>query len=694
VDGLTTRVYVADAGSNRVDIFEPATLPDTTTEAATVVSGTAVTLHGRVDPDETEVTACQFEYGTEPGVYSGTAACSPTPPLTGNVPVAVSAELNGLTANTTYHYRLAATNANGTHQGSEESFGPPRIDSASAEVNQTEQAGQTNATLRATIDPDPGGDSAATYQFEYGETDSYGTSVPVPAGVIGPGGPVPVTIELHGLKADTTYHYRVVASNEYSQTPVVWPDQTFTTLPDALIEEESVSNVASTSATLEALVNPLGRETTCQFQYVTGASFQSTGYDDAATAPCPTVPGTGVGDVEVSPQHITGLTPGTIYHYRLLVTNVLAIVGPDQTFTTQTAYTSVLPDGREWEMVSPPNKNGALIEPIMQEGVIQAAAAGDAMTYHANAPTEPGAAGYSSQVQVLSTRGVGGWSTKDIALPHPGETDQPEGQGEDYRFFSEDLSLAVVQPFGAFTPASSPQALAPGEASEQTAFLRTDYENGNVNERCTQSCYRPLVTGAPGFANVPPGTKFGEEGKCPDPQGTCGPQAVGMSPDGKHVVLNLGGALYEWSAGKLAPVSVPPGGEALVAGSLPRSSAAISANGSRVVWTEGREDYFIRDLARGETLELGTLELGSGAEFEFLNAEGSRVFLGNGTSGSKVCEVKLNSTTNKLECVTTSLDGDGDVIGISGDGSYVYYVAREVQTTTEIASTQRRNWVR
>jgi len=683
VDGLTTRVYVADAGSNRVDIFEPATLPDTTTEAATVVSGTAVTLHGRVDPDETEVTACQFEYGTEPGVYSGTAACSPTPPLTGNVPVAVSAELNGLTANTTYHYRLAATNANGTHQGSEESFGPPRIDSASAEVNQTEQAGQTNATLRATIDPDPGGDSAATYQFEYGETDSYGTSVPVPAGVIGPGGPVPVTIELHGLKADTTYHYRVVASNEYSQTPVVWPDQTFTTLPDALIEEESVSNVASTSATLEALVNPLGRETTCQFQYVTGASFQSTGYDDAATAPCPTVPGTGVGDVEVSPQHITGLTPGTIYHYRLLVTNVLAIVGPDQTFTTQTAYTSVLPDGREWEMVSPPNKNGALIEPIMQEGVIQAAAAGDAMTYHANAPTEPGAAGYSSQVQVLSTRGVGGWSTKDIALPHPGETDQPEGQGEDYRFFSEDLSLAVVQPFGAFTPASSPQALAPGEASEQTAFLRTDYENGNVNERCTQSCYRPLVTGAPGFANVPPGTKFGEEGKCPDPQGTCGPQAVGMSPDGKHVVLNLGGALYEWSAGKLAPVSVPPGGEALVAGSLPRSSAAISANGSRVVWTEGREDYFIRDLARGETLELGTLELGSGAEFEFLNAEGSRVFLGNGTSGSKVCEVKLNSTTNKLECVTTSLDGDGEVIGISRDGSYVYYVAREVQTTTE-----------
>jgi len=683
VDPVSGSVYVAATSADQIDVFNPIIVPDTVTEAPSAVSETAATLHGTVDPDGIEVTSCQLEYGTEPGVYTDSVACSPAPGEV-NTPVPFSAVLSGLRTRATYYYRISATNASGTNHGRQESFtlpGHPRIDgNVSAEVDQTTKAGQTTATLRATIDPEG---RETTYHFEYGETESYGTSAPIPAGALGSGEqPIPVTVDLTALKIGTTYHYRVVASNEYGSTESA-EDQTFTTLPAALVEA-SVSEVASTSATLNGTVNPLGTSATCQFQYVPAAGFQTTGYSAAVSIPCfPAALGSGESDVEVSPQHITGLEPGTVYHYRLLTTNTLGTVSnPEQTFTTQTAYTSVLPDGRQWEMVSPPNKNGALIEPIMQEGVIQAAAAGDAMTYHANAPTEPGAAGYSSQVQVLSTRGVGGWSTKDIALPHPGETDQPEGQGEDYRFFSEDLSLAVVQPFGAFTPASSPQALAPGEASEQTAFLRTDYENGNVNERCTQSCYRPLVTGAPGFANVPPGTKFGEEGKCPDPQGTCGPQAVGMSPDGKHVVLNLGGALYEWSAGKLAPVSVPPGGEALVQGGLAGSNA-ISANGSRVVWTEGREDYFIRDLARGETLELGTLELGSGAKFEFLNAEGSRVFLGNGTSGSKVCEVKLNSTTNKLECVTTSLDGDGEVIGISRDGSYVYYVAREVQTTTE-----------
>ena len=93
---------------------------------------------------------------------------------------------------------------------------------------------------------------------------------------------------------------------------------------------------------------------------------------------------------------------------------------------------------------------------------MQAAAAGDAVTYNANQPTEPDPEGSSNEVQVYSAREPdGGWRTRDIELPHPTETAKPEQTGEQYRFFSEDLSLAVVNP-----PAISTRAL-PGS-------LRTD----------------------------------------------------------------------------------------------------------------------------------------------------------------------------------------------------------------------------
>ncbi len=55
-------------------------------------------------------------------------------------------------------------------------------------------------------------------------------------------------------------------------------------------------------------------------------------------------------------------------------------------------------------MVSPVEKHGALIEPIGQEGIIQAAANGNAITYHANQATEPDAEGAMNEVQILSTR--------------------------------------------------------------------------------------------------------------------------------------------------------------------------------------------------------------------------------------------------------------------------------------------------
>ncbi len=101
-----------------------------------------------------------------------------------------------------------------------------------------------------------------------------------------------------------------------------------TILPAAVpdVTTGSAGSIAMTTATLNGNVDPNGQPTTGQFlfglttNYGSGASF--------------TGPVTGNSTQAVS-ANISGLTAGTLYHYRLYATNVLGTVtGNDQTFTT------------------------------------------------------------------------------------------------------------------------------------------------------------------------------------------------------------------------------------------------------------------------------------------------------------------------------------------------------------------------
>jgi hypothetical protein len=95
--------------------------PIATTGAASAVTATGATLAGSVDP-EGALTTYRFEYGTT------TAYGSVSPDAeagSGRDPVAVSADLAGLTPNTTYHYRVTATNAAGTTRGEDRTFTTP-----------------------------------------------------------------------------------------------------------------------------------------------------------------------------------------------------------------------------------------------------------------------------------------------------------------------------------------------------------------------------------------------------------------------------------------------------------------------------------------------------------------------------------------------------------------------------------------
>ncbi len=94
--------------------------PVVTTKAATGVTASAATLNGSVNP-EGAATTYHFEYG-KTASYGTTVPVPDGSAGSGSSAVAESANITGLTANITYHFRLDATNATGTTSGPDQAF--------------------------------------------------------------------------------------------------------------------------------------------------------------------------------------------------------------------------------------------------------------------------------------------------------------------------------------------------------------------------------------------------------------------------------------------------------------------------------------------------------------------------------------------------------------------------------------------
>jgi hypothetical protein len=222
LNGATGQVYVSDAlGAHRVQVFGPAiTLPTVVTGEASNVGPTSATLEGTVNPEEVELADCRFEYvaeaayepsATNPYAAGNAVSCAESVGEigAGNTPVEVHADVTTLAAGTTYHFRLVATNANGTEVGSDATLQtPPPPSISSAEVA---NLSASSVDLVAKINPHG---FSTDYHFEYGTTAAYGASVPIPDASVGEG-VIDVTVAQHvtGLSPNTIYHWRVVASN-------------------------------------------------------------------------------------------------------------------------------------------------------------------------------------------------------------------------------------------------------------------------------------------------------------------------------------------------------------------------------------------------------------------------------------------------------------------------------------------------
>jgi hypothetical protein len=430
-----------------------------------------------------------------------------------------------------------------------------------------------------------------------------------------------------------------------------------------------VENLSAQSATgaevLSAKVDPAGADTDYHIEYGTSPCASSSCADTAAV---------NIGEgfsVTTAIAELSGLQAGT-YYYRVVAQNAYGTTqSAEQTFAVVAATTGLL-DGRAWELVSPPDKDGAEPEALTREGgAIQAAANGNAITYVADGPM-PAGAGTETEgnrapeyPQILSTRGAKGWSSKDIATPVTAGTGVEVGAPPEYQFFSPNLALALVQP-AVGAPESGALAdppLALGETQDKSIYLRDDtpldneeflpLQPGASESAAYQAAKGNAETAAslsPGYVALvtalhPPGGGSSEFGGGLQE----GVEFVSANTSLSDVVLKSwrdAPGLYEWvGLGQpLKPVSVAPKTGALLGPTHAflggpegvDTRNAISSGGTRVVWSSNQGiqgfNLFVRDTQTDETLQLDTFhgvpptEGKPEAMYQTANSSGSMIF--------------------------------------------------------------------
>jgi hypothetical protein len=236
--------------------------PPTVSEPTLIMSATA-TLHGVLNPKHAGVAGTyEFLYNHSAMSCEG-GLVAPEPPETAAATEgkAVEAPIAGLEPGGTYTVCLRATNA-----ASETATSAPVTFQALSvaptvvpESTSTTKVAGTSAVLSAEINP---GGGETTYRFEYG-INSIGEHDTAESVLNGSDNNAhPGSILVQGLQPGTTYHYRVLASNESAPAPGGVPglEATFTTqtqggefkLPDDRAWEQ-VSPTDKYGARIEAI---------------------------------------------------------------------------------------------------------------------------------------------------------------------------------------------------------------------------------------------------------------------------------------------------------------------------------------------------------------------------------------------------------------------------------------------------------
>ncbi len=369
---------------------------------------------------------------------------------------------------------------------------------------------------------------------------------------------------------------------------------------------------------------------------------------------------------------------------RRYIVGLSVLLGTVLMLITMPSWSFALPDGRVYELVSPADKDGGIggVLPlgsdsfsINQFGLpLQSSLDGNKVSYVGEDFYQ---ASYGDIDMYLSQRGLAGWTTRNLQPFVPGLTN-----GAKYAGFSPDLSAGIVSssfPLAEGVPVGYANLyLAQGAGLQALLMSKPTHR--------TISRFGYAFMRGPGEPGIEPRLLFAGANT-----GTAAAAAY------SHILFEANDALtsnakdggeyednlYEWADGELRLVNVLPGtmanptGEAIPDASfgvnhnddynntpLPSLSHVISADGSRILWTDENDgDLYVREDGERTTL------IATGGEFQTASADGSRVFF---IKGEHLYEYGVDGDT------TSDLAPDGGVLGLVGtseDGAYVYFVA-------------------
>ncbi len=312
VNGQSGKIYVTDGrfGPREIKIYKSIPVPDALTQDATGVLHSEAVLHGHIDPAGAgEITGCEFQY-VKDSLYNASkfasatsVPCSPGPPQASATDV--SASISGLAIEEGFHFRLRATDANGTSNGAVKTFKTRSVLDIKTEA-------ATNVAPRSvTLNGSFTGESQPTeYFYEWGTNQSYGNLTPTQT-LPSPSGATQAPQALPGLELETLYHYRIIAKNSLGTSK--GEDMTFTTLPAVTaLETKPATSLDLESITLNAEFHGDGLDTKYYFEYgLTTAEENETPEEDAGVT-------SGATPIAFELEEFNGFRT---YHYRIVAIN-------------------------------------------------------------------------------------------------------------------------------------------------------------------------------------------------------------------------------------------------------------------------------------------------------------------------------------------------------------------------------------
>ena len=311
---IATNVWGTSEGSV-ASFSTPSVAPTATTQAQTSLTSTSAVLNSTVNPGGA-ATDVKFEWGADTSYGNSTAVQN----VTGADDVTPSATLATLVPGQTYHYRVVATNSNGTVNGADRSFTTPTVAPAVSNLS-VSGIGTTGATLNGKINP---GGAVTTWSFGWSTDSSYSNSI---SGTNLSGATTQdVSDTIAGLLPGKTYNWRIVAQNSNGTTTATGQFTTNVAAPTATTLTPTGASVRVDGATLRADLTTGGGASRVRFEYGPTAAYGSTTAWTNIAASDSTV---------AHSSAVSGLDPSTTYHYRAVVENVAGTAtGADQTFTT------------------------------------------------------------------------------------------------------------------------------------------------------------------------------------------------------------------------------------------------------------------------------------------------------------------------------------------------------------------------